>query len=153
MKRLLAVYASQTGRTRRLVDAALQGAREAAGDEVEPWLMTGLAAGIDDLLRCDGLLLATPENFGYMAGAIKDFLDRTYYPAQGRTEGLPFALLVSAGTDGRGAVAAIERIARGYGWSAVQMPLIVHGEPDAVALAAASDLGATLSAGLALGMW
>ena len=33
----------------------------------------------------------------YMAGAIKDFLDRTFYPVAGRTEGLPYALVVSAG--------------------------------------------------------
>lgn len=153
MKRLLAVYASQTGRTRALVEAAVRGARQAADEAVEIRLLGALEAGIDDLLGCDGLLLATPENFGYMAGALKDFLDRTYYPAQGKTEGLPFALLVSAGNDGCGAVAAIERIARGYGWHAVQTPLVVRGEPDDAAKAAAAELGAILAAGLALGMW
>src|SRR4051794_6870999 len=102
-KRLLVVYSTQTGRTRRLVDAAIAGAAEFE-DEVETRLMHGLQAGVDELMACDGLLIATPENFGYMSGAIKDFLDRTYYPCEGRRIGLPYALLISAGNDGSGAV-------------------------------------------------
>src|SRR3546814_9262380 len=73
-------------------------------------------------------LLGTPENFGYMSGLLKDFFDRTYYPAEGKTVGLPYAVLISAGNDGSGAARAIERIATGYGWRAVAEPLIVKGE-------------------------
>src|SRR3546814_19165898 len=73
-------------------------------------------------------MLGTPENFGYMSGLLKDFFDRTYYPAEGKTVGLPYAVLISAGNDGSGAARAIERIATGYGWRAVAEPLIVKGE-------------------------
>lgn len=148
---LLIVYASQGGRTARLAQAAADGARQAeSGARV--WLRPALAASVDDLLAADALLLATPENFGYMAGALKDFFDRTYYPAQGRCQGLPYAMLVCAGNDGRGAIAAIERIAIGYGWRAVAPALRVLGEPDAQALADAADLGGGLAAGVALGV-
>ena len=80
---VLVVYASQSGRTARLAQAAADGARQAEpGARV--WLRPALEARVEDLLAADALLLATPENFGYMAGALKDFFDRTYYPAQGR---------------------------------------------------------------------
>ena len=151
MKRLLAVYSSQTGRTRALVEAACAGVED--GGEAELRLLGALQAGAGDLLWADGLLLATPENFGYMSGAVKDFLDRVYYPTEGRRNGLPYALLVSAGNDGSGAVRAVERIAAGGGWNRVAEPLIVHGEPDAAALARAREVGQLLAVGLATGIF
>lgn len=150
MKRLLIVWSSQTGRTRQLVDAACAGAA-AFADEVEVACRPALAAGLDDLLAADGLIVATPENFGYLSGAVKDFLDRTYYPAEGKVDGLPYLMLVSAGNDGSGAVRALERIATGYRWKPVAEALIVRGEPAADDLAAARERGALLAAGIAFG--
>lgn len=151
MKRLLIVYTSQTGRSARLAHAAAEGARDSGDADVQ--LLRADAAGIDELLAAHGLILVTPENFGYMAGLMKDFLDRTYYPAEGKTVGLPYALLVSAGNDGSGAVRAIERIAIGYGWKPVAEALICKGEPDEAALRACRELGAALAAGLAAGVF
>jgi multimeric flavodoxin WrbA len=88
----LLVYAGHAGgRTHAMVEAVRRGAA-AAGDEVELRALPALAAGVDDLLWATGLLIGTPEHFGYMAGAIKDFFDRTFYPVQGRVEGLPYAI-------------------------------------------------------------
>lgn len=151
MKRLLIVYTSQTGRSAALAHAAAEGARDSGDADVQ--LLRADAAGIDELLAAHGLILVTPENFGYMAGLMKDFLDRTYYPAEGKTVGLPYALLVSAGNDGSGAVRAIERIAIGYGWKAVAEALICKGEPDEAGLRACRELGAALAAGLAAGVF
>lgn len=152
MKRLLLVFHSQSGRTAQLAEAVAQGAAQLA-DEVELRVRRTPDAGIDDLLWAEGLLLGTPENFGHLSGLMKDFLDRTYYPAEGRTIGLPWAMFVSAGNDGRGAVAALERIALGYQWKKAAEPVIVRGEPDATGLSRCSDLGQTLAAGLALGLF
>lgn len=152
MKTLLLVYASQSGRTLQLAEAACLGAQPFA-DEVTVRLLPALTAGVADLLAADAVLLATPENFGYMAGALKDFFDRTFYPAQGKISGLPYAVLVSAGNDGRGALAAIERIACGYPLRLVLPPLLVRGELTAADHAAATELGATLAAGLSVGLW
>ena len=152
MKHLLIVYSTQTGRTRRLVSAARAGAAELA-DEVEVRFLRARDAGLHDLLWADGLLVGSPENFGYLAGAVKDFLDRTYYPAEGRTIGLPYAMLVSAGNDGSGAVRALERIATGYQWKRVSEALVVKGELDDAALARARELGQTLAAGIAYGVF
>ena len=151
-KHLLVVWHSQTGRTRTLLDAVLRGAANFE-DEVSVRCLPALQAGLDDLLWADGLLMGTPENFGYMSGALKDFLDRTYYPAQGKMDGGPYAVLVSAGNDGSGAVTAIERIARGYGWQRVADPLVVRGDPTQADLAAAEELGALLAAGLSAGIF
>ena len=152
MRRLLLIHAGHAGgRTFRLRDAVIDGVR-ACADEIELRVLPALEAGADDLLWAEALLLGTPEHFGYMAGAIKDFFDRTYYPVEGRTEGLPFALFVSAGNDGTGAVRSIERIVPGYRWRSVAEPLIVVGEPDAAALDRARELGQTVATSLALGV-
>jgi multimeric flavodoxin WrbA len=151
MPRLLIVYHTQSGNTGRLADAVLRGAQ--AETSVETIMKRAFDTTIDDLLNCDGLLLGTPENFGFMSGALKDFFDRTYYPAEGRTLGLPYAIFISAGNDGSGAVRQIERIATGYGWKRVAEPLIVRKEITEEDLARAGDLGAALAGGLALSIY
>lgn len=151
-KHLLMVWHSQSGHTARLADAVAEGVNEFA-DEVELRRVRALEAGIDELLWAEGLLIGTPENFGYLSGAVKDFLDRTYYPVQGKVDGLPWAMFVSCDNDGRGAVQALERIALGYNWKRVAEPLIARGELQAEHLAQARELGQTLAAGLAYGAY
>jgi hypothetical protein len=152
-RHLLLVHAGHDGGTTfRLRDAAIEGIRE-AGDGIELRVLPALVAGPSDLLWADGILLGTPEHFGYMAGALKDFFDRTFYPVEGRTEGRPYALFVSAGTDGSGTVNAVQRIVTGYRWRDVAPPLLVVGRLDGRALERARELGATLAAGLALGLF
>jgi len=58
-KTLLAVYHSMTGGTRQMVEAACQGAREAANVQVR--LLHAAAAQAQDLVQADGYLFATPE--------------------------------------------------------------------------------------------
>ncbi|MDD3763384.1 MAG: flavodoxin family protein [Nevskiales bacterium] len=152
MKHLLIVFHSQSGHTEALIRAASQGAAELA-DEVETRMLRAADAGLDDLLWADGLLLGTPENFGYMSGALKDFMDRTYYPAEGLTIGKPYALIVSCDNDGSGAARAIERIATGYGWQAIAEPLISRGGIAPGAGERARELGQTLAAGLSMNLF
>jgi multimeric flavodoxin WrbA len=146
--RLLIVFHTQSGNTGRLADAVLAGARSVT--ETDTTMKRAFDAGTDDLLACDGLLLGTPENFGYMSGALKDFFDRTYYPCEGKLTGLPYAVFVSAGNDGTGAVREIGRIANGYGWKTVAEALIVRKTITDADLAAARDLGEAMAAGLAM---
>ena len=152
-RRLLLIWGGHAGgRTETLRAAVVAGIAD-AGEDIDLRQRPALEAGIDDLLWCEGLLMGTPEHFGYMSGALKDFFDRTFYPAEGRTEGLPVGLFVSAGNDGRGTVAAVERIVTGYRWKFIAEPLIVVGAPDPAALARARELGATMAAGLAAGVF
>jgi multimeric flavodoxin WrbA len=153
MQQLLLIYGGRPGgRTATLTDAVRHGI-DAARDEVELRALPALAAGIDDLLWATGLLIGTPEHFGYMSGAVKDFFDRTFYPAEGKTEALPYSLYVSAGNDGTGTVSSIERIALGYRWRRVSEPLIVRGDATPDALARCRDLGETFAVGLTLGLF
>lgn len=152
MKHLLLVYSSQSGHTEALAQAVAAGAAESA-DDVELRCLRADAAGLEDLLWANGLLIGTPENFGYLSGLVKDFLDRTYYPAQSKVTGLPWAMFVSADNDGSGAVRALERIALGYGWSKVAEPVISHGVPDAEALRQCRELGQAMAAGLGCGIF
>lgn len=150
-KRLLIVYHTQSGNTGRMAEAVLRGARREA--ETETVMKRAFDAGLDDLLACQGLIIGTPENFGTMSGAVKDFFDRTYYPAEGKTTGLPWAVFVSAGNDGTGAVTQIERIATGYGWKRVADPLIArHGVTDED-IGRCEELGEAMASGIALGVF
>jgi multimeric flavodoxin WrbA len=115
--------------------------------------MPALLAGVPELLWAQGLLIGTPEHFGYMSGAVKDFMDRTFYPVEGKVEGLPYAVFISAGNDGTGAASAIARIALGYKWQEIAAPLIIRGEITAIARQQCSELGQTMAAGLALGIF
>jgi multimeric flavodoxin WrbA len=152
-KRLLIVYHSATGGTRRMLDAVIAGACDPLVSEVEVRVRAALVAGVDDVLDAHGLLLGTPENFGYMSGALKDFFDRTYNPCLSRTQGLPYGVFVRAGNDGSGALQAIARIATGLRWRAVAPPVVWRGEHPADALEACTELGQTLAAGLEAGVF
>jgi hypothetical protein len=84
---------------------------------------------------------------------LKDFFDRTFYPAQGKVNQLPYALFVKAGNDGTGAVTSVERIVRGYPLRKIADPLIVRGDVTEEDLARCEELGETVAAGLGLGIY
>ncbi len=153
MKHLLIVYHTKTGNTQRLAEAARTGANHELIEAVEIRFKRAADAGPEDLLWADGLLLGTPENFGYMSGALKDFLDRTFYEVEGRILSLPYAIFISAGNDGSGALRAIRRIANGYPFREVQEPLIAQGEILDEHLGKAEELGMSLAAGLDAGIY
>ena len=153
MMHLLLIYGGHGGgRTAAMVSAVVEGVEKAA-EELDCRVKSALEAGVPDLLWAQGLLIGTPEHFGYMSGAVKDFMDRTFYPVEGRVEGLPYALFVSAGNDGAGAVNSIERIALGYKWKRVAEPLIVRGDLKPEDLERCRELGQTFAAGLAFGVF
>ncbi|HXF66312.1 MAG TPA: NAD(P)H-dependent oxidoreductase [Burkholderiales bacterium] len=163
MKTLLIVYHSMTGGARQMAEAAARGA--AAEPAVEVRLRHAADAGAEDVLAADGYLFVTPENLAAISGVMKDFFDRTYYAVLERISGRPYATLVCAGSDGQNAARQIERICTGWRLKPVREPLIVctHAQtPEAILapktiapaeLARCEEAGATLAAGLALGVF
>ena len=110
-------------------------------------------AAAPDLDWCDGVLIGTTENFGYMAGLTKDFFERIYYPCLESTRGLPYALYIRAGEDGRGTRESIGRITTGLRWKPIAEPLILRGRYDAAFEGRVSELAETLAAGLEAGIF
>lgn len=153
MKNLLIVYHTQSGNTGRMAEAALAGAQNELITEVDVRFLTAREGTPEDLLWANGLLLGTPENFGYMSGGMKDFLDRTFYPVEGKILSLPYAVFISAGNDGSGALRAIRRIANGYPFKEVQDPVVAQGDVTEEHLSRCEELGMTLAAGLEAGIY
>lgn len=161
--RLLVVYHTMTGGTRQMAEAAVRGA--AAEPDVQVSLLRADEAGPDDVLGANGYVFATPENLASMSGMMKDFFDRTYYPALDRIAGRPYAALVCAGSDGHGAVRQIERIALGWRLKPIAPATVVitHAQtPEAILrpkvideadLRRCEEIGAAMAAGLSLGIF
>ena len=161
MVQLLIVYHSRTGGSRQMAEAACAAARE----EVNTTLKTATDAKPDDLLAADGYIFCAPENLAAIAGVMKDFFDRCYYPVLGRIEGRPYAQMVCAGSDGENAARQTARIAKGWRLREVQPHLIVctHAQtPEQILadkmipedqLSLCRDLGAAMGAGLSMGVF
>jgi len=151
MKKLLIVYHTRGVKTTQLAEAVQRGAGAEPGVEVR--LMRCAEAEPQDVLDSDALVLGTPENFGYMSGMMKDFLERIFYECEGKIEGLPWALLVSAGQDGTGAITSVERIVTGLRLKKVRDPILALKEVTPQVVTECEELGAALAAGLALGIY
>ncbi len=163
MKKVLIVYQSLTGGAAQMAQAAAAGAAGVEGISVR--LLTAPTAGPQDLLESDGFLFVCPENLAAIAGLMKDFFDRSYYPVLERLNGRPYATLICAGSDGSNAARQIERIATGWRLREIAPPLIVctHAQTpgeilrpkqiSAVELARCQELGATIASGLSLGIY
>ena len=136
-----------------MADAVIRGAQHPDVEGVEVRARPALEADADDLLWCDAFILGTPENFGYMSGAMKYFLDRVFYPCENQVGGKPWAMFVRAGNDGTGAMTSIRRILTGLAVKEVQEPVLIAGEFDESRLVECEELGLTMSAGLEAGVF
>lgn len=158
MPTLLVVHHAPTPGVRALADAVVTGAHHPDLDgAVEVVVRPALEATADDVLAADGVLLGTPANFGYMAGALKHFFDTIFLEAGGALaddgsaagEGQrrrPYGLWVHGRYDTEGAVRSVTSIVQALGWAPAAPVLSVLGDVGDADLAAATELGATLAA-------
>lgn len=151
MKTLLVAYHSQSGASARLAMAAAAGAR--ASEDVGVTCRRCSDLGSRDLARVDALLLVCAENNGRLNGGAKDFLDRIFYPAIDAARVLPYALLISAGSDGEGAVREAQRIFKGIPFTLATEPQIIHGLPGSPQLDAAREFGEALATGVSMAIF
>ena len=133
-KTILLVYHSRTGAAREMADHLELGALAVAeqmdmNGELRVNRKEARDAGIDDMLQASGYIFCAPENLASLSGEMKEFVDRVYYGAfettcapddpttyseESRLVGRPFAVAISAGSDGAGAARQLERICQGW---------------------------------------
>lgn len=158
--RLLVVSHSRTGSTSRLRDAIVAGATEAVGESdpagVEVVALDATEADLDAVLAASAVVFATPARFGALAGLTKDFLERIYPWFEEVPDihpGMPWTAVVKGASDPSGAVRDLERILTGLRWRQVLPPVQCVGDLTPEHLAQASEVGATLAAGIDAGIW
>ncbi len=147
MPRLLVVHHTPSPSLQALLEGVLEGA--ALVEDVDVVVRPALTCSPVEVLECDGLLLGTPANLGYMSGALKHFFDTAYYPCLTATVGRPYGLWVHGGDDVGGAVRSVERVVTGLRWRQAAPVLEVRGGVDRAAREGAVELGGTLAATLA----
>ena len=148
MADILIIFHSQTGNTEKLARAVAQGVDET--EHARAIVKRAVDTNAQDLKECSAVVICSPEYFGYMAGAMKDFFDRTYEELKddARVRKKPFSVIISAGNDGSGALTHIERICRGYRFRKVQEPILCKGKVTEEMLASCFRLGSTIAEGV-----
>jgi NAD(P)H dehydrogenase (quinone) len=98
--KILIVVASSTGRTRRMAEAAAEGARESGAEVVT---LDVERAGPDDVESADALLLASAVHMGGMTSSMRAFCERLApLWLQGKLVGKVGAAMACGGSGGRG---------------------------------------------------
>lgn len=131
IKTLLMVWHSRTGAAQQMIQAAAQGAQDIAiqldrHNDLRIIVKAAADTDANDLLQADGYVFCAPENLAALSGQMKEFFDRNYYAALDHLNGKPYALMISAGSDGGGAARQAERICTGWRLERVAPVLIVN---------------------------
>lgn len=145
---LLIVHHTVSERTRRMLDAVLEGANEDEIEGVRVVARPALEAGVADVLAAKGFVLGTPANIGYMSGALKHFFDQVYYPCREQTAGSPYGLYVHGNLDLTGCLRAVRTCTTGMMWEQAYDDVTVLEEPSQADLERCWELGGTLAARL-----
>ena len=142
MAKLLIVYYSRTGNTEAMAQAVSEGAQSAGHTVIlkKPDEATG-----DDLLNCDAAAFGTPNNFGYMAGTMKDFFDQIWSTHRDSVANKPYASFGSAGGGGRQALDSIDRICNSFGLKKASEGIIAARKPSSEVLEQCKELGKKLA--------
>ena len=143
--------------------AAFAGASGVAGCETQ--LVHATRANPALLLSGGGFIFVGPENLGALTGAMKEMLDKAYYPLLSKVEGRAYASIIAAGNDGAGAQAQLDRIVTGWRLRRVAPALIIRTNAqteaailaakrmDHASLAQCAELGQAMAEGLAGGIF
>ena len=154
-KKILIVYHSQSARNETLAlelyFAALATANES---DINVELKRAIDADATDLKDIALLLMLCPENIGNIAGAMKDFFDRIFYPAERLgLSGLSYGCVIDTGNDGTQCEARIDTIMRGMGANKIQDALIVYGKPGEAEVAQVKELAEAAVTAVDMGIY
>jgi len=142
MAEVLIIYHSQTGNTEKMAKALAEGAKRVSGTGVI--LKKATEATLEDLINSSGIAIGSPDYFRYMAGAVKDFFDRTYYPSQGRVTGKPCVLFATGGEGGRPALESLKKICKTFKFKQIG-EATAKGKPSSGVITECEKLGEKLA--------
>ncbi len=142
MAKLLIIYHSQSGNTEAMAQAVYEGALLA---EATVSLKKAAEATSNDLIDCDAVAFGTPNYFSYMAGAMKDFFDRSLHAVRGKVGNKPYSAVGSHGGGGRQALDTIDRICHSLKLKKVFDDVIATGKPSPEVLEECKELGRKLA--------
>ncbi len=148
MTKLLIIYHSRTGNTETMAKAVYEGAVP-TGATVSLKKVTD--ATIDELLDCDAVIFGTPTNFGYLAGAMKEFLDQVYLTFRNKAVSKHYAAFSSGGDGGKPALDSIDRVCDEFGqyskfnFEKTAEGVAAKGKPSPEVLAECKELGKKLA--------
>ena len=153
MSNILIVSNLPSSNTIALQTSVAMGCNEMGCDDEYLRVKSPWESCAEDVLWCNGIIIGTTENFGYMSGAIKDFFERIYYPCLEQTQALPVAVYVKGGLDGQGARTSVEKILIGLKWRLIQPVMVLKGDFTEEFRSQCKNLGMTMAAGLDAGIY
>ena len=143
MAKILIVYHTLSGNTEKMAKAFEEGAKSVPGTDVV--LSKAFDATLDDLLGCDAVAFGSADYFSYIAGALKDFFDRTYYPSQGKVMGKPYAAFATGGGGGETALKVLERLCSSFKLKKAVDSVSATGTPSSEVLVKCREAGKNLA--------
>jgi len=142
MSKVLIIYHSQSGNTEKMAKAVAEGAAS-SGAKVN--LKKAFDAKVEDMLDCDVVIFGTASYFGYEAGAVKDFFDRTFYALRDKVAGKPYATFGSYGGGGPVAIESLNKLCDNLGLKKAVESVGATREPSSEALEQCKALGAKMA--------
>ena len=123
MKNILIIYHSEGGIVEKMASSIKRGTENLEKD-IQVELKYAQDPNWDKLKAAAGIAIGTPDYFDYMAGTVKDFFDRTYFPSQSKIKGslvagLPCVFFASGGTGGEPALESLEKIGKYFKFNIV----------------------------------
>ena len=108
MNKILVLFDSASGNTRRMAEFVAEGARTIADTEVR--LRSVDEAAAEDVLWCDGIAVGSPTNMGILSWKMKRFWDETMMSHWNQVDGTIGCAFSSAGGWGGGMELACQSI-------------------------------------------
>ena len=142
MAKLLIIYHSQSGNTEAMAKAVYEGALSSGATAI---LKKAAEATSNDLLDCDAVAFGTPNYFSYMAGAMKDFFDRSLHAVRGKVDNKPYTAVSSHGGGGKQALDSIDKICNSLKLKKVFEGVVATGKPSPEVLEECKELGRKLA--------
>jgi flavorubredoxin len=142
LAKVLIIYHSQSGNTKAMAKAIYDGAIAAGATATLKKAGDTVAA---DIFEADAIAVGTPNYFSYMAGMIKDMLDRVWFAIKGNVDGKSYALFTSAGGPNPVAISKLDELFHVLSWEKVSEDVVGQGDTSPTVLQKCRETGTRLA--------